>query len=88
MPPRHLARLRRYFSLGIDDDGRLTHLPLLLSGYMPQLAGVPGFLWRLATETEWRYERQCFDDVRAAERTSCPVVLARARSFETTTPAV
>ena len=35
----------------------------MLEGHTPYPAAIPGFLWRLATETEWRYERRCFEDV-------------------------
>ena len=57
------SMLKEYFGIGIDDEGMLTHLPVLLEGHTPYPAAIPGFLWRLAMETEWRYERRCFEDV-------------------------
>lgn len=55
--------LKEYFGVGIDDQGLLTHMPVLLQGHAPDPSAIPGFLWRLATETEWRYEKRCFEDV-------------------------
>jgi len=39
--------LRDYFSLEISDNGELVSIPLLLKGYTPSLAKLPGFLLRL-----------------------------------------
>jgi hypothetical protein len=39
--------LRDYFSLEISDGGELMSIPLLLKGYTPSLAKLPGFLLRL-----------------------------------------
>ncbi|XP_067888372.1 DNA mismatch repair protein Mlh1 isoform X3 [Heterodontus francisci] len=44
--------LQDYFSIGIDEEGNLTGLPLLLENYVPALEGLPMFILRLATESQ------------------------------------
>ncbi|XP_053570432.1 DNA mismatch repair protein Mlh1 [Bombina bombina] len=53
--------LKDYFSLEIDEEGRLTGLPLLIDNYIPPLEGLPMFILRLATEINWDDERECFE---------------------------
>uniref|UniRef100_UPI00398F828D DNA mismatch repair protein Mlh1 isoform X1 n=2 Tax=Pristiophorus japonicus TaxID=55135 RepID=UPI00398F828D len=53
--------LQDYFSLGIDEEGNLTGLPLLLENYIPALEGLPMFILRLATEVNWDEEKECFE---------------------------
>ncbi|XP_038665768.1 DNA mismatch repair protein Mlh1 [Scyliorhinus canicula] len=53
--------LRDYFSLGIDEEGNLTGLPLVLENYVPALEGLPMFILRLATEVNWDEEKECFE---------------------------
>ncbi|XP_060678880.1 DNA mismatch repair protein Mlh1 isoform X2 [Hemiscyllium ocellatum] len=53
--------LQDYFSLGIDEEGNLTGLPLLLENYVPALEGLPMFILRLATEVNWDEEKECFE---------------------------
>ena len=35
------SMLKEYFGIGIDDNGMLTHLPVLLEGHTPYLARSP-----------------------------------------------
>ena len=61
------AMLEEYFSVRIDADaGLLLGMPRLLEDYDPEPSAVPGFLYALATETEWRYEKQCFESIARA----------------------
>ncbi|XP_078396223.1 DNA mismatch repair protein Mlh1 [Cetorhinus maximus] len=53
--------LQDYFSLGIDEEGNLIGLPLLLENYVPALEGLPMFILRLATEVNWDEEKECFE---------------------------
>jgi len=55
--------LYEYFSIGISENGLLTHLPDLLPGYKPEPAVLPFFLLRLATEVNWEDEKECFAGV-------------------------
>ena len=52
--------IAEYFSLEISADGELLSLPLLLKGYLPSMAKLPGFLLRLGPFVEWNDEKQCF----------------------------
>lgn len=52
-----------------DSDAQramLVHLPALLDGYIPLTTALPMFLLRLATDTQWDSELECFDSVGAA----------------------
>ena len=42
---------------------RVTGLPILLEGHVPEPHGLPLFLLRLATEVNWTEEQPCFDGV-------------------------
>jgi DNA mismatch repair protein MLH1 len=68
--------LKEYFSIRIerqhDKTGRrqagkgrivLSGMPVLLEGYTPAPHGLSLFLLRLATEVNWKDERQCFHDI-------------------------
>jgi DNA mismatch repair protein MLH1 len=44
-------------------DVLLVSVPEVLEGYLPQPEGLPMFLLRLATETDWDDETNCFADV-------------------------
>jgi DNA mismatch repair protein MLH1 len=48
-----------------DGKGRivLSGMPVLLEGYTPAPHGLSLFLLRLATEVNWKDERQCFHDI-------------------------
>ncbi|XP_050702936.1 DNA mismatch repair protein Mlh1-like [Eriocheir sinensis] len=50
-----------YFSLRIDEEGRLCTLPYLLDGHQPSMEGLPVFILRLASEVDWDNEKDCFD---------------------------
>lgn len=54
--------LEEYFSLEIDDEGKLVGLPMLLDNYIPAMEGLPMFILRLATEVNWDCEKECFHD--------------------------
>ncbi|KAK6544565.1 DNA mismatch repair protein [Orbilia ellipsospora] len=50
-----------YFSLRINDNYELESIPLLLKGYVPNLAKLPSFLLRLGPRVNWDDELECFD---------------------------
>ena len=61
------AMLEEYFSVKIDaEKGLLLGMPELLREYVPEPSAIPRFLWVLANETEWRYEKACFENVARA----------------------
>lgn len=49
-----------YFSIQIDDNGKICTLPYLLDDYVPAMEGLPMYMLRLATEVEWDTELDCF----------------------------
>ena len=55
--------LQEYFKIGINKEGYLCTLPDLLSGYIPGPLGLPMFLLRLVTETNWEDEMICFRSI-------------------------
>ncbi|KAK4878024.1 hypothetical protein RN001_010530 [Aquatica leii] len=55
------AMLIEYFSIEIDEYGYLKSLPLLLENHIPEMAGLPMYVLRLATEIEWTKEKECFN---------------------------
>ena len=52
--------LVEYFSLEISETGELLCMPLLVKGYMPCMAKLPGFLLRLGPYVNWTDEKDCF----------------------------
>lgn len=44
----------------MDEGGRLTALPQLVDGYVPDLARLPGFVLSLARDVDWAEEKPCF----------------------------
>ena len=55
--------LQEYFKIGINKEGYLCTLPDLLSDYIPDPLGLPMFLLRLVTETNWEEEMACFRSI-------------------------
>ncbi|KAG9306602.1 hypothetical protein G9A89_004799 [Geosiphon pyriformis] len=53
--------LGEYFSMTITETGKLTTLPLIIKGYVPNLEKLPNFLLRLGTEVDWTTEIVCFE---------------------------
>lgn len=51
-----------YFSLQIE-GGNLLTLPSLIPNYVPQLDGLPMFVYRLATAVDWETEMECFKSI-------------------------
>ncbi|PVI03503.1 DNA mismatch repair protein mutL [Periconia macrospinosa] len=49
-----------YFSMEITPEGLLCTIPLLVKGYTPSLAKLPGFLLRLGPYVDWESEKECF----------------------------
>ncbi|OCF38700.1 DNA mismatch repair protein MLH1 [Kwoniella heveanensis CBS 569] len=49
-----------YFSLSISDNGKVETLPMLLTGYTPNLDRLPHFLLCLGTRVNWESEKECF----------------------------
>ncbi|KAH8071020.1 hypothetical protein JL720_11636 [Aureococcus anophagefferens] len=61
------AAMLEYFSVKIDaEKGLLLGMPELLREYVPEPSAIPRFLWVLANDTEWRYEKACFENVARA----------------------
>ncbi|KAK7757704.1 DNA mismatch repair protein Mlh1 [Diatrype stigma] len=50
-----------YFSLEVSPTGELLSIPLLLKGYSPSMAKLPGFLLRLGPHVDWTDEKLCFE---------------------------
>lgn len=50
-----------YFSLGINEAGEITSLPIVLNDHTPPVEGLPMYALRLATEVEWEKEQECFE---------------------------
>ncbi|KAK8768613.1 hypothetical protein V5799_014920 [Amblyomma americanum] len=50
-----------YFSLGINESGEITSLPIILNDHRPPIEGLPMYALRLATEVEWETEQECFE---------------------------
>ena len=55
--------LEEYYRIGVNEQGLLCTLPDLLPGYLPDTAGLPMFLLRLVTETNWEEEIPCFRSI-------------------------
>jgi len=53
--------LAEYFGLEITKDGDVAGLPLMVKGYLPSMAKLPGFLLRLGPHVVWTDEKDCFD---------------------------
>ncbi|XP_070396428.1 DNA mismatch repair protein Mlh1-like [Dermacentor albipictus] len=53
--------LEDYFSLGINESGEITSLPIILNDHTPPVEGLPMYALRLATEVEWEKEQECFE---------------------------
>jgi hypothetical protein len=56
--------LKEYFNIIIDiQTGSLLALPVIIEGYFPVPEELPEFLLRLATDTIWDNESQCFQTI-------------------------
>ena len=55
--------LCEYFTIGINNEGHLTCMPILLMNYLPLAEQLPLFLLRLATVVNWNDEKECFSDI-------------------------
>lgn len=56
----HRVMLREYFHIGINGDGQLEYLPLIIPKYMPIMSQLPIFIIRLATDVNYDEEKECF----------------------------
>ncbi|KAF9134519.1 DNA mismatch repair protein [Mortierella sp. 14UC] len=52
--------LKEYFSICITNDGKLSAIPMMIKGYVPNLEKLSDFLWRLGSEIDWTSEKGCF----------------------------
>ncbi|VEN33907.1 unnamed protein product [Callosobruchus maculatus] len=52
--------LKDYFSVGIDTEGNLYSIPILIDDYIPDSRALPFFVTRLAAEVDWSTEKGCF----------------------------
>ena len=57
------AMLADYFSIEIDNQGKLRKVPDLLPGYLPLPAALPVLIFELCSTVDWTREQQCFEDV-------------------------
>ncbi|XP_052843519.1 DNA mismatch repair protein Mlh1 [Drosophila gunungcola] len=53
--------MREYFGLRISEEGQLESLPSLVPQHRPNVAHLPVYLLRLATEVDWEQEARCFE---------------------------
>ncbi|KAH9322096.1 hypothetical protein KI387_016735, partial [Taxus chinensis] len=58
--------LREYYCVGIDQQGNLYNLPLVLDQYTPDMDRLPHFVWSLANSVDWDTEMGCFESIAAA----------------------
>ena len=49
-----------YFSLSINEEGKLTALPLLIDGHTPNIYKLPNFIYQLGHHVCWTKEKECF----------------------------
>ena len=52
-----------YFSIKIDENDNLCTLPLILSGYLPNIMSLPDLIFELEKNIDWLSERKCFQGV-------------------------
>lgn len=58
----HSSLLQDYFSMEID-NGVITAMPKLFTGYKPTFSGMPLFLTHLSETVNWNDELDCFDQL-------------------------
>uniref|UniRef100_A0A0D9YK94 DNA mismatch repair protein S5 domain-containing protein n=2 Tax=Oryza glumipatula TaxID=40148 RepID=A0A0D9YK94_9ORYZ len=58
--------INEYFSIHIDQDGKLTRLPVVLDQYTPDMDRLPEFVLALGNDVTWDDEKECFRTVAAA----------------------
>ncbi|GLJ54312.1 hypothetical protein SUGI_1165300 [Cryptomeria japonica] len=58
--------LKEYFCVGIDQQGNLYNLPLVLDQYTPDMDRLPQFVWTLTNDVDWDTEKGCFESIAAA----------------------
>lgn len=58
--------LKEYFCVGIDQQGNLYNLPLVLDQFTPDMDRLPHFVWTLANDVDWYTEKACFESIAAA----------------------
>ncbi|KAF4524963.1 hypothetical protein B566_EDAN014480 [Ephemera danica] len=49
-----------YYSMEIDETGKIHTIPLVLERYVPSIVGLPMLMVRMATDVEWEDEKECF----------------------------
>lgn len=52
-----------YFSLIIDENGKITCMPNILNGYTPDWRKLPQFAYDMVTQVDWNHETECFRSV-------------------------
>ncbi|CAI4048523.1 mismatch repair ATPase MLH1 SKDI_13G2970 [Saccharomyces kudriavzevii IFO 1802] len=65
------SMLNEYYSIELVNDSpdgnlkyvKLKTLPLLLKGYIPSMAKLPFFMYRLGREVSWEDEQECLDGI-------------------------
>jgi len=53
--------MREYFGLRISEEGNVESLPSLVAQHRPNVAHLPVYLLRLATDVDWEHEARCFN---------------------------
>lgn len=87
--------LKEYFSIDISipesneelelENVRLITIPLLLKGYMPSLAKLPFFIYRLGTKVNWEEEEPCLDEIiKQIALLYIPEIIKRVDTFDDT----
>ncbi|KAI3649634.1 hypothetical protein MP228_005266 [Amoeboaphelidium protococcarum] len=59
----HSAMFQDYFAIAITEDGSLKSIPLLIKNYIPNLAKLPLFILRLASEVTYDDEETCLQAI-------------------------
>ncbi|KAI3648271.1 hypothetical protein MP228_006125 [Amoeboaphelidium protococcarum] len=59
----HSAMFQDYFAIAITTDGSLKSIPLLIKNYIPNLAKLPLFILRLASEVTYDEEETCLQAI-------------------------
>jgi len=57
------AMLEEYFSIVIDDQGKMLAFPHVLDNYVPDFGNLPMLIVRMATDVDWDKEQECFDSL-------------------------
>jgi len=80
----HADLLYEYFGVDVR-NGRLSALPRLLPGHLPQPRAIPGLMRAMITKVDWSEEKACFQSI-AKEIAAAYAELPAFRPLVTTSP--